>query len=156
VKRRRRSSIVFALIAVVALTAFAPVSVCAKVQDDVSEATIVALQHEQGIPRSAVHVMYASVVGSWGFTTFQAGEGGGDTIMRRWNGAWHVLGQGHGQMNHVILASFGVPARIADALLNGTCPPSRLRGSAATYTHVWVRRDKKQDAVIPCPRFSDQ
>jgi hypothetical protein len=154
-KRGRRSSVVLTLIAALALTAFAPVSVWATVQDDVSDATIAALQHDQGMPRSAVHVIYASVVGSWGFTTFLAGEGGGDTIMRRRNGAWHVLEQGHGQMNHGILVSFGVPVQIADALLNGTCPPSALRGSATPYTHVWVRREKKRDAVIPCPPFSD-
>ena len=114
-KRGRRSSVVFTLIAVLALTAVPSVSLCATVQDDVREATIAALRHDQGMPRSVVHVMYASVVGSWGFTTFQAGEGGGDTIMQRRNGALHVLAQGHGWMNHVILVAFGVPPRIADA-----------------------------------------
>jgi hypothetical protein len=147
-----------ALAAICTLAAvFAPAT--ASVQDDVTEITISALHKTQGMPRSVVHVYYAAVVGRWGFTSFTAGEGGGDTIVHRVNGAWKVLGQGHGQMDHVILVAFGVPPEIADALLQGACPKSRrvaLR-SGVQYTSLAVRRTdlrrRSGDTTIPFPAF---
>jgi hypothetical protein len=164
---RKRAIGVFAVICAftaVFSSASASASASASVQDDVTEVTISALHKTQGMPRSVVHVYYASVVGRWGFTSFTAGEGGGDTIMHQVNGAWKVLGQGHGQMDHVILVAFGVPPEIADALLQGTCPKARRAalGAGVTSTSVAVRRTaivghgRNHDTTIRCPAFSSR
>jgi hypothetical protein len=147
-----------ALAAICAVAAvFAPAT--ASVQDDVTETTISALHKTQGMPRSVVHVYYAAVVGRWGFTSFTAGEGGGDTIMHQVNGSWKVLGQGHGEMDHAVLVGFGVPPEVADALLRGACPKaSRVPlGAGVRLTSVAVRRSaiaghaRNHDTMIRCP-----
>jgi hypothetical protein len=156
--RRGRLGALGAICAVAAV--FAPAT--ASVQDDVAETTISALHKTQGMPRSVVHVYYAAVVGRWGFTSFTAGEGGGDTIMRHVNGSWKVLGQGHGEMNHVILVAFGVPPEIADALLQGRCPKARraLVGTGVRSTSVEMRRSAivghgaNHDTTLRCISFS--
>jgi hypothetical protein len=128
----------------------------AAVQDGAIDATIGALHDRLGVPASSVRVSYVSIVGQWSFTSWSAGEGGGDSIIRRVHGTWNVLGQGQGEMNQVVLVHFGVPPEIADALRHGSCPKLLRvrRGSDNAPRSVFVRRldrhGRHVDTTIHC------
>jgi len=149
----RVSGPAFALISLLAIAR--PAS--AVVQDDVTAATRAALK--AALQLTHVHVFYVNVIGTWGFTSWTVGPGGGDTIMEQRNGTWHVLGQGHGAMTASLLAEgFRVPQDIAAALTAGACPPVRrqTRGQPTKRLIMSIRRLDQHgtpiDTVIRCPR----
>jgi hypothetical protein len=144
-----------ACIAVVVPAMPAPTSATAL--DDVAVTSIRTLRKNL-CSTCRVHLFYASTFGGWGFTTWSAGESGGDMIMHHVRGTWHVLDYGHGHMDDVILVHYGVPQNVAIALLSGSCS----RGSRAPQsvssktTMVFSRRidthGKPLDTATRCPR----
>ncbi|MBV9409603.1 MAG: hypothetical protein JO164_12320, partial [Candidatus Eremiobacteraeota bacterium] len=144
-------------VALLALLTFAQPTIAeATVQDDVVNITISALQASYGI--TGVQVNYVSVIGQWGFTSWTAGQGGGDTLMENINGTWNVLSQGHGQMNSVILVAFGVPQATANALLVGSCPrglrktlgASKPPSGASVFVRRTDRSGRRTDSTVRC------
>jgi hypothetical protein len=127
--------------------------------DDVAVTSIRTLRKNLCSDRACrVHLSYASTFDGWGFTTWSAGEGGGDMIMHQVRGTWRVLDYGHGQMDNVILVAHGVPPNVATALLAGSCPrrsraPQSVRRNTTT---VFARRvdahGKHVDTATRCPR----
>jgi hypothetical protein len=145
----------------VAIFAGTTLAASAAVQDDVAAATRSALRRDHV---TSVRLDYLSVLGDWAYSTWEAGEGGGDSILRRSGSRWRVLDHGHGAMQKSLLVQgFGVPPEVAAALLSGSCPSTR--GQRAAVTREWrtllvQRFDRKghhTDSTFRCSmRHSDR
>lgn len=125
----------------------------AGVLDEVTAAAVADLRTVLSV--TGVHVYYASTAGSWGFATWTAGEGGGDSIMRRAGKGWKVLQRGHGAMTESLLTEgFRVPPTVAAALMSGRCPKVPRGHTSAHMTSLFVRRvgegGKPTESVARC------
>ncbi|MDB5028112.1 MAG: hypothetical protein JWO66_1801 [Candidatus Eremiobacteraeota bacterium] len=134
-----------------------PAPAAATTLDDVAVTSIKTLRKNL-CSACRVHLFYASTFDGWGFTTWSAGESGGDMIMHQVRGTWRVIDYGHGHMDDVILVHYGVPPNVATALLSGSCPrrsraPQSVRRNTTT---VFARRvdaqGKHVDTAARCPR----